>query len=154
MSGFYSVSKSMRHVLNIQVYEMLIKNSGISQIYGRGGNCNGNNNKSWVAIFFFLISFPLSKLEGTLTKLTMFIECFCFGGRSHCWVNDNEPRLCLMLYHPGLTPLNFQSSSMLHKLCSYRNFAGSHQVKIYFACGVCRVYDSESGSVLYIHRDV
>lgn len=77
MSGLYSVSKCMRLVLDMLIYEMLIKNSGISQIYGEK-NCSGNNNKSWVAIsiffFFIIISSPLLKLEGILTKLTMFIE--------------------------------------------------------------------------------
>lgn len=64
--------------------------------------------------FFFIISSPLLKLEGILTKLTMFIEYFCFRalvkrttGRTHHWVNDNEPRLCQMLYHLGLTPRIF-----------------------------------------------
>lgn len=35
MSGRYSISKCMRLVLEMLIYEMLIKNSGISQIYGR-----------------------------------------------------------------------------------------------------------------------
>lgn len=33
MSGLYSISKCMRLVLEMLIYEMLIKNSGISQIY-------------------------------------------------------------------------------------------------------------------------
>lgn len=79
MSGLDIVGKCMRLVLEMLIYEMLIKNSGISQIYG-GKNCRGNNNKSRVAIsIFFIISSPLPKLEGILSKLTMFIEYFSFG---------------------------------------------------------------------------
>lgn len=65
-------------------------------------------------LHFFIISSPLLKLGGILTKLTMFIEYFCFGAlvrltevdhrQNAPSVKDNEPRLCQMLYHLGLTP--------------------------------------------------
>lgn len=139
MSG---LAKCMRLVLEMLIYEMLIKNSGISQIYG-GKNCRGNNNKSWVAIsIFFIISSPLPKLEGILSKLTMFIEYFSFlerwccsqkwtTGRTQRWVNDNEPRLWNMLYH-GLTPWIFNPLQ-----CSI-NSAVTFLDLTEWRCGICR----------------
>lgn len=66
------------------IYSTLIKNCH-SQIYE--GNTAAAitimNHESQSPVF--MVSSPLLRLEGTLTKLTLFIEYLCFGAlvRSH-----------------------------------------------------------------------
>lgn len=90
---------------------------------------------------FFLLSLPYcwslkaSQPSWQCLLSSFVLERWCGSqkwtmGRTHRWANDNEPRLCQMLYHLGSTLWIFNPLLVLHQLCSYRNPPGIHQVKM------------------------